>query len=82
MIDASTLCSDVFRRTVFTTAMRRCRGVALDRGVDEALDLGKGDHLVELGIDLAFAHAEYSAVEVDVLAAGKLGMKACADLQE
>ena len=46
-------------------------GVALNRGINEALNFGEGDDFVELGIDLAFAHAEYCAIEVDVLAAGE-----------
>ena len=42
--------------------------VALDRRVDEALDAREGDDLVELRGDLAGAHAEDRAAEVDVLA--------------
>ena len=56
--------------------------VALDRRVEELLDLGEGDDLVELAIDLGLAHAEDGAVEVDVLAAGQLGVEAGADLQQ
>ena len=43
--------------------------VALDRRVDEPLDPGELDDLVELRLDLAPAHAEDRAVEEDVLAA-------------
>ena len=56
--------------------------VALDRRVEEALDLGEGDDLVELGVDLGLAHAEDGAVQEHVLAAGQLGMEAGADLEE
>ena len=56
--------------------------VALDRRVEELLDLGERDDLVELAVDLGPAHAEDRAVEVDVLAAGQLGMKAGADLEQ
>ena len=56
--------------------------VALDRRVEELLDLGEGDDLVELARDLARRHAEDRAVEEDVLAAGELGVKAGADLEQ
>ena len=46
------------------------------------LDLGERDDLVELAVDLGLRHAEDRAVEVDVLAAGQLGVKAGADLQQ
>ena len=44
--------------------------------------LGEGNDLVELARDLGAAHAEDGAVEIDVLAAGELGMEAGADLQQ
>ena len=56
--------------------------VALDRRVEELLDLGEGDDLVELAADLGPAHAEDRAVEEDVLAAGQLGMESGADLEQ
>ena len=56
--------------------------VALDRRVEEPLDLGEGDDLVELARDLGARHAEDGAVEVDVLAAGQLGVKAGADFEQ
>ena len=58
------------------------RRIALDRRVEELLDLGEGDDLVELAADLGAGHAEDRAVEIDVLAAGQLGMKAGADLEQ
>jgi hypothetical protein len=57
-------------------------GIALHRRVEELLDLGEGDDLVELAIDLGLLHPEDRAVEVDVLAAAELGMEPGADLQE
>ena len=57
-------------------------GVALDRRVEEPLDLGEGDDLVELAADLAPAHAEDGAVEEDVLPAGELRVEAGADLEQ
>src|SRR5262249_34342913 len=57
-------------------------GIALDGRVEEFLDLGEGDDLVELAVDLGLAHAEDGAVHVDVLAARELGVEAGADLQE
>ena len=56
--------------------------VALDRGVEKFLDLGKGDDLVEFPADLGAAHAENRAIEIDILAAGELRVKPGADLQE
>ena len=53
--------------------------VTLHRGVDELLDLGKGDGLVEptgfleLVVDIGFLHPQDRAVEVDVLPPGQLG---------
>ena len=57
-------------------------GVALDGRVDEFLDFGEGDDLVELAGDFALAHAEDGAVEEDVFAAGELGMEAGADFEQ
>ncbi len=56
--------------------------IALDRGVDEFLYAREIDDLVELAIDLLLPHAEDGAVQVDVLAAGQLGVEAGADLQQ
>src|ERR1044071_2527731 len=57
-------------------------GVPLDGRVDEFFDLGEGDDLVEVGLDLGLAHAEDGAVEEDVLAAGQFGVEAGADFEE
>src|SRR5438132_7150296 len=51
-----------------------CR-VALDRRVHELLDTAELDDLRELPRYLATAHTQNRAVEVDVLAAGQLGME-------
>ena len=56
--------------------------VALDRRVEEFLDLGKGDDLIELARDLLPAHAEDRAIQEDVLATGQFGVKAGADLEQ
>ena len=56
--------------------------IALDRRVDELLDLGEVDDGVELARDLLAAHAEDGAVEEDVLAAGQLAVKAGADFEQ
>ena len=56
--------------------------IVFDRGVDEALDFGKGDDLVELAIDVAPLHAENRAVEKHILAAAQLGMKAGPDFEQ
>ena len=57
-------------------------GVAFDRGVDELLDFGEGDDLVELLRDLGLGHAEDGAVEEDVFAAGEFGVEAGADFEQ
>lgn len=56
--------------------------VALDRGIEELLDTGEIDDLVELALDLGSGHAEDRAVQVDVLPAGQLGMESSADLEQ
>src|SRR5207245_9948177 len=56
--------------------------VVLDRSVDEALDLGERDDLVELRLDLGLPHPENRPVEVHVLPAGELGVEARPDLEE
>ena len=56
--------------------------VALHRRVEEPLDLGERDDLVELARDLGAAHAEDRAVQEDVLAAGQLRVEPGPDLQQ
>ena len=56
--------------------------VALDGGVEKALDLGEGDNLIELAGDLRARHAEDGTVEVDVLPTAELGMESGADLKQ
>ena len=56
--------------------------VALDGGIDETLNFGEGHDFIELSIDLGPFHPEDGAVQVDVLAAGQLGMEACSDLEK
>ena len=56
--------------------------VALDRGVDELLDAGELDDVVEALLDLLALHAEDRAVEIDVLAPGELLVEARADLEQ
>src|SRR5262249_35458903 len=57
-------------------------GVALGGGVEEFLDLGESDDVVELAVDLAARHAANGAVEVDILPAGQLLVKARPDLEQ
>src|SRR5581483_6678478 len=56
--------------------------VALDRRVDETLDLCEADDLVELPEHLTLPHPEHRAVEEDVLAPGEVGVEARADLDQ
>ena len=56
--------------------------VALDGRVQELLDAGEVHDGVELAGDLAAAHAQDRAVEVDVLAARQFRVEAGADFQQ
>jgi len=56
--------------------------VHLHRRVDEALETGERDDLVEHGVDLALAQPEDRAVEVDVLASRELRVEAGAELEQ
>src|ERR1700756_2476882 len=54
----------------------------LDWRIEELLDLGEGDDLVEFAFDLDPAHAEDRAVQEDVFATGQFGMKSGANLEQ
>src|ERR1700730_3735770 len=54
----------------------------LDRRIEEFLDLGEGDDLVEFAFDLDAAHAEDRAVQEDVFATGQFGMKSGTNLEQ
>ena len=56
--------------------------IPLDGCVDERLDLGERDDLVEVPPDLRLLHAEDSAVEIDVLASGQLRVEAGSHLEQ
>jgi len=56
-------------------------GIALDRGIEEFLHLGKCDDLIELPADLGPRHPQDGSVEIDVLPAGQLGMESRANLE-
>ena len=47
-----------------------------------ALDARELDDVVELAANLGAPHAENRAVQIDVVAAGQLGMKARADFEQ
>ena len=58
------------------------RRVALHRRVDEVADAGELDDAFELVGDLPAPHAEDRAAQIDVLAAGQLGMEARPDFDQ
>ena len=58
------------------------RRVALQRGLEEALDAGERDDLVVVPAHLATGHAHDGAAQVDVLATGQLGVKPGAHLEQ
>src|SRR3954471_21089037 len=64
------------RRDREAKARVHARGVALDRRVDEFGHAGEFDDRVELAADLGAGHAHHRALQVDVLPAGQVGMKA------
>src|ERR1041385_9577959 len=51
-------------------------GVTLDWCVQELLDLGERDDLIELPLNFCLAHPENGSVQVNVFPAGQLLMKA------
>ena len=57
-------------------------GVGADGLVDEFADAGVVDDGFELGVDFGFAEAEDGRVEVDVFAAGKIGIEAAAEFEK
>src|SRR5262249_59085765 len=58
------------------------RRIVLHRRVDEVLQPGEVDDLVESLIDLSLGETENGAVQVDVLTTRELGMEARTQLQE
>src|SRR5579859_5634394 len=58
------------------------RGIAFDRSVDELLNLGEGDDLVEFLADFRPTHTEDRAVEINVFAASQFGVKSGANLEQ
>ncbi len=58
------------------------RRVELDLGVDELLDAGEVDDVVEVPVGLLARQAEDRGVEVDVLPAGEVGVEAGAELEQ
>src|ERR1019366_9778471 len=56
--------------------------IVFHRCIDELLDLGKGDNLVELPMHLGAGHSEDGTVEENILTAGEFGMEAGANLQQ
>jgi hypothetical protein len=58
------------------------RRVVLHRRVDELLDAGEADDLVEPRVELLLAQPEDGAVEVDVLPSRELGMESGAQLEQ
>ncbi len=52
------------------------------RRVEEFFDFGEGDNLVEFPVDLPLAHSQNRAAQVNIFAAGQLGMKPRAHFQQ
>ncbi len=58
------------------------RRVVLDRHVNEALQLGEADDVVEVGVHVTPAQPQDGAVQVDVLAPREVGVEAGPQLQQ
>src|SRR5262245_4388093 len=58
------------------------RRVALHRRLDKFLYASEIDDLIELARDLGASHAKDRTIEIDVLAAGQLGVESGADLEQ
>src|SRR5579862_8109861 len=56
--------------------------IVLDGCVEETLELRESDDLIEFAANFGSRHTEHHAVHVDILAAGKLGVKAGSDFQK
>ena len=56
--------------------------IPFDGGVDEPLDTGKGNHVVEAARNLCSLHAQNGAIQKDVLAPRQLRMKARANFEQ
>src|SRR5574339_503276 len=57
-------------------------GITLDRRINEVLDFGKSDNLIELPPYLGLFHAENGPIEINILPPGKLAIKARTHLQQ
>ena len=57
-------------------------GVGAHRLFDELLQLGKGDDLVNLGVNILLSEAQQEAGQVDILPAGELGLEPDAQGQQ
>ena len=53
-----------------------------DGSIHELLQLRERNDFIKLARDFLFPHAENCATEINVFAAGKFGVKACADFQK
>ncbi len=56
--------------------------VSLHRQIKEPLHPRKRDDLIEFALDVRPAHPEDGAIEEDIFATGKLGVKASSDFQQ
>src|SRR5262249_44103621 len=56
--------------------------IAFDRCVEKSFDLGEGDDLVEFLFNFGARHAEYRAIQKNVLSTGQLGMEAGPDFEK
>src|SRR5437667_11505551 len=56
--------------------------VAFHRSIQKLFDFGEGDDFVKLPADFGACHAQNGAIQKNVFAAGKLGMKTGTNLEQ
>src|SRR6185295_3882401 len=61
---------------------RHTGGIMFDGRVEKLFSFGKGDNLIKLTFDLVAGHSQHGAVEKDVFASGKFGMKSGTDFEQ
>ena len=81
LVDEEDVGLDVHRDREAETDVH-ARRVEAHLGVDELVELGEGHDVVEAPGELLARHPEDGAVEVDVLAAGELGVEPGAELEQ
>jgi hypothetical protein len=81
LVDNKYLRVEMSRHSEGQTNLHSTR-VSFDWSVEELLDLGKGDNLVEPPPNFDSRHSEDRSVKENIFSAGEFLMKACSDFQQ